>query len=116
MSHPKNTTEAPPTQAGPLVTMATKFNQNGGEYFFSTVPGISCSEAFNFASANLSAAEDLLGQLVQVNASCNLAFAIRALVGQARALIDSGVGSVEQAEDLAPQNQPSPVRGAEVSQ
>lgn len=115
MSHPKNTTEAPPTQAGLLVTMATKFNQNGDEYFFSTVPGVSCAEAFSFASASLSAAEDLLAQLVQVNASCNLAFAIRTLVGQARALIDSGVGAVEHAEDFAPQKPASPVRGAGVS-
>lgn len=99
-----------------LVTTSHEFNQNGEGFFFATLPGVSCSEAFNLASASLGAAEDLLGQLVQVNEVCNLAFAIRTLVGQARALVDSGIEAVEHAEDLAPQNTTSQGRGAEVSE
>lgn len=83
----------------PLVTTAHQFNQNSQGFFFATVPGVSCSDALNLASASLASAEDLLGQLVQLNSSCHVAFAVRALVSQAKALIDSGVVSVEQAED-----------------
>lgn len=94
----------------PLVTTSHQFNKNGQEHFFATVPGVSCADAFNLASANLSSAEDLLGQLVQLDESCHLAFAIRALVSQAKALVDSGVVAVEQAEDPIPR-----FGGAEVS-
>lgn len=117
---PKNTTELPLRQAGLvtslLVTTSHQFNQNGSGFFFATVPGVSCSDAFNLASASLSSAEDLLGQLVQIDSSCHLAFAVRALVGQAKALLDSGVVSVERAEDLMSQSQPAPIRGAEACQ
>ncbi|UTL92439.1 hypothetical protein [Pseudomonas fluorescens] len=87
----------------PLVTTSHQFCQNGQGHFFAVVPGVSCSEAFNLASANLSSAEDLLGQLVQIEESCHLAFAVRALVSQAKALLDSGVVAVERAEDPIPQ-------------
>lgn len=100
----------------PLVTVSHTFNQNGQDYFFATVPGVSCADAFNLASTNLNAAEELLGRLVQIDESCHLAFAIRALVSQAKALVDSGVVAVEQVSDLAPQNATSPARGAEVTQ
>lgn len=96
-----------------LVTTSCEFNQNGQGFFFATVSGVSCSEAFNLASVSLGAAEELLEQLVQVSEVCNLAFAIRTLVGQAKALVDSGVEAVEHAEDSAPQNLTFPVRGAE---
>lgn len=86
-----------------LPTASHQFNQNGDGFFFATVPGVSCSDALNLASANLASAEDLLGQLVQIDESCHLAFAVRALVSQAKALVDSGVVAVEQAEDPIPQ-------------
>ncbi|AZL69230.1 hypothetical protein [Pseudomonas oryziphila] len=85
-----------------LVTTSHQFNQNGEEFFFATVPGVRCSDAFNFASAGLAAAEDLLGQLVQIDETCHLAFAVRALVSQAKALIDSGIVAVEQVGDPIP--------------
>lgn len=97
-----------------LVTTSHQFNQNGEGFFFATVPGVNCTDAFNLASAGLAAAEDLLGQLVQIDESCHLAFAVRALVSQSKALIDSGVVAVEQIED-APRNSRLPDRGAEVS-
>lgn len=87
----------------PLVTVSHQFNQNGPGFFFATVPGVNCADAFNLASASLGAAEDLLGRLVQIDEACNLAYAVRALVAQAKALVDSGVVAVEQAEDPIPQ-------------
>jgi len=98
----------------PLVITSHQFNRNGQGYFFATVSGVSCADALNLASANLDAAEDLLGQLAQIEESCHLAFAVRALVSQAKALLDSAVPGIEQAEDFAPQSQSSLDRGAEV--
>lgn len=95
-----------------LVTTSHEFRQNGDRFFFATVPGISCADAFNLASASLASAEDLLGELVQLNQSCHVAFAVRALVSQAKALVDSGVVAVEHAEGLAPQKADAPIRGA----
>ncbi len=100
--------------SGSLTTTSHEFSQNGQGFFFATSSGVSCSEAFNLASVSLGAAEELLGQLVQINEVCHLAFAIRTLVGQAKALVDSGVVAVEHAEDLAPQNPAPLIRGAEV--
>ena len=99
----------------PFVTTSSTFGQNGREFFFATVPGVSCADALNLASASLSSVEDLLGQLVQIEESCHVAFAIRALASQAKALIDSSVTAFELAEVPAPQNKTSPACGAEVS-
>ena len=100
----------------PLVTSSSTFGQNGREFFFATVPGVSCADALNLASASLSSVEDLLGQLVQIEESCHVAFAIRALASQAKALVDASVMAFESAEaPFAPQNKTSPVCRVEVS-
>lgn len=100
--HPKNNTTASSTQecvlASLLVTRAVEFSPVSGGSLFAVVQGISCGDAMNVASASLSSAEALLGDLVADGDSVHQAYAIRALVREAKALIDSSVVSVELAE------------------
>lgn len=103
--HPKNTTGASPTQAGAtsalLVTGSSDFGSVGSVSLFTTVRGVSCGVALNVASASLSSAQHLLGDLIDIDESCHLACAVRALVQEAKALIDSSVLAVELAEGKA---------------
>lgn len=103
--HPKNTTRASLAQAGAtpalLVTGSSDFGTVGSSSLFTTIGGVSCSVALNAASASLSSAQYLLGDLIDIDESCHLAFAVRALVWEAKALIDSSVLAVELSEDKA---------------
>ncbi len=100
--HPKNNTAASIAQASVnrdhLVTRICEFSPIGGGSVFSVVAGLSCGDAMNVASASLSSAEALLGDLVADGNGVHHAYAIRALVREAKALIDASVVSVERAE------------------
>lgn len=85
----------PPT----LVTVKTEFGVAGKGFLFAVNAGADCSVALNFASASLASADSLLRDLVDVGEGVHLAFAVRALVREAKALIDSSVVAVERAED-----------------
>ncbi|WP_099431215.1 hypothetical protein [Pseudomonas mosselii] len=99
-----------------LVTTSHQFSKNGQEFFFATVPGLSCGGALNVASAILQGAESFCCMLIDSQRSAAEVSAIRILIEQAKALIDASVVSVERAEDLVPQSQSSPIRGAEARQ
>lgn len=101
--HPKNSTVTPLTQVSRdaclLVTSVSEFGPVVGGSLFSVLAGLSCGDAMNAASTNLSSAEALLGDLVADSDSVHHAYAIRTLVREAKALIDSSVVAVERAED-----------------
>lgn len=79
--------------------------------------GSSCYAAIEAASAILASVNVLLGGLIDDGPdNGDEIYGIRALTMQCEAMLDSVAVAVRAAEDLAPQNQPSPVRGAEVSQ
>ena len=103
--HQKNTTPKSPAQAGVvpglLVTESSDFGTVGSISLFTTVRGVSCGAALNVASASLSSAQHLLGDLIDINESCHLAYAVRVLVQEAKALIDSSVLAVERTEGNA---------------
>jgi hypothetical protein len=103
--HPENTTEISPAQAGAgqglLVTESSDFGAVGSVSLFTTARGVSCGVALNVASASLSSAQHLLGDLIDINESCHLAYAVRTLVQQAKSLIDSTVLAVERVEGKA---------------
>ena len=102
--HPKNNTTDSSAQGSVLgsllVTRVSEFNPVSGGSLFAVVEGVSCGDAMNEASASLSSAEALLGDLVADGDSVHQAYAIRALVREAKALIDSSVISVELAEGV----------------
>lgn len=79
--------------------------------------GTSCYLAIEAASTILSGVNAMLAGLVDAAPdNANEVYAIRVLTQQCEALIDAVAGSIREAEDLAPQNQTPPVRGAEVTQ
>lgn len=81
-----------------LVTESSSFGFVGSISLFSVTRGVSCGAALNVASASLSSAQHLLGDLIDIDGSCHLAYAVRALVQEAKALIDSSVLAVELVE------------------
>ncbi|WP_236167082.1 hypothetical protein [Pseudomonas fulva] len=79
--------------------------------------GSSCYMAIEAASTILSGVNGLLAGLVDdAPDNANEIYAIRVLTQQCEALIDAVAASIREAEDLAPQNLTSLVRGAEVTQ
>lgn len=99
----------------PLVTSMQRFTTSGVSY--QVEAGTSCSVALMAAGTILSGVNILLGSLIDEadEQSCQL-FAIRTLTMQVEALIDSVEAPIRAAEDFAPQNLVSPVRGAGVSE
>lgn len=96
-----------------LVTRAQRFVVSGISY--QVEAGTSCSTTLAAAGSILSGVNIILGDLIAEDEfSCQL-FAIRTLVMQVEALIGAVEDPVRAAELLAPQDQTSPVRGAEVS-
>lgn len=83
-----------------LVTVKTGFGVGAKGFLFTVNAGVDCSDALNVASASLDSADSLLRDLVDGGEGVHLAFAVRALVREAKALIDSSVVAVERAEDL----------------
>lgn len=79
--------------------------------------GTGCYTTIEAASSILSSVNALLGSLVDAapDNGCEI-YGIRALTMQCEAMLDAVAVAVRDAEDLAPQNPASPVRGAEVSQ
>ncbi|WP_236180939.1 hypothetical protein [Pseudomonas mosselii] len=82
-----------------LETVKTEFGIGVNGFLFAVNAGVECSDALNVASASLASADSLLRDLVDVGEGVHLAFAVRALVREAKALIDSSVVAVERAED-----------------
>ncbi len=98
-----------------LVTRTTGFLVSG--VALQVNPGTSCYTAIEAASSMLSSVNALLGALVAEGPdNGNEVHGVRVLTQHCEALIDSVAVAIREAEDLAPQNQPSPVRGAEASQ
>ena len=99
----------------PLVTQDTRFTSSGVEFEIKFCT--SCNTAITAAGAMLSSVNCLLGNLIGDGAegSCEL-YAIRVLTLQCEALLEAIEIPMRDMEDLAPQNQVSSVRGAEVSQ
>lgn len=97
-----------------LATKVQRFAVSGVSY--QVEAGTSCSTAIAAAGSILSGINILLGKLIDEadEQTCEL-FAIRTLTMQVEALLGSVEDPVRRAEDLAPQNPISPVRGAEVS-
>ncbi len=81
------------------------------------LPGTSCYAAIESASSILSSVNALLGALVAEGSdNGNEVHGVRVLTQHCEALLDSVALAIREAEDLAPQNPPSPDRGAEASQ
>ncbi|MEF0146511.1 hypothetical protein [Pseudomonas guariconensis] len=78
--------------------------------------GTSCNTAITAAGAMLSSVNHLLSNLIGDGAegSSDL-YAIRILTAHCEALLEAIELPVRDAEDLAPQKETSPVRGAEVT-
>ncbi|MFI8555817.1 hypothetical protein [Pseudomonas putida] len=80
-------------------------------------PGTSCYAAIEAASSMLSSVNALLGALVGEGPdNGNEIYGVRVLTQHCEALLDSVAVAIREAEDLAPQNPTSPLRGAEVHQ
>lgn len=98
-----------------LVTRIQRFAVSGVSYQVES--GTHCSTALVAAGSILSGVNILLGNLIdRANEQACELYAIRTLTMQVEAMIDSMEVPIREAEDLAPQNPPSPDRGAEVSQ
>lgn len=97
------TTIVTSTQVFPISGVSFQVNQ-----------GTSCYTAIEAASSILSSVNALLGNLVDEapDNGCEI-YGIRVLTMQCGAMLDAVVVSVRDAEDLAPQNRTSQVRGAE---
>ncbi|WP_054902597.1 hypothetical protein [Pseudomonas sp. NBRC 111131] len=79
--------------------------------------GSSCYAAIESASSMLSSVNALLGVLVAEGPdNGNEIYGVRVLTQHCEALLDSVAISIREAENRAPQNPNSPVRGAEVTQ
>ncbi|MFT2184346.1 hypothetical protein [Pseudomonas putida] len=98
-----------------LVTRLQRFAVSGVS--FQVEDGTHCSTALVAAGSILSGVNILLGTLIDQadEQACEL-YAIRTLTMQVEAMIGSMEVPIRAAEDLAPQNPTSQVRGAEVHQ
>lgn len=98
-----------------LVTRIQRFAVSGVSY--QVEAGAPCSVALVAAGSILSGVNILLGNLIDQadEQACEL-YAIRTLTMQVEAMIDSMEVPIRDAEDRAPQNPTSPVRGAEATQ
>lgn len=113
MAHPKNTTAQSTAQH--LVSSTQGFLISGVS--LQVNQGSGCYTTIDAASSILSSVNVLLGNLVSdaPDNGCEI-YGIRVLTMQCEAMLDSVAVAVRNAEDLAPQNATSPVRGAEVTQ
>lgn len=97
-----------------METVAHEFCTQGALRFCTTISGVPCSDAINFASAILHSASRVCAVLIDLEREAAGLHAVMILIDQAKALVDSAVPGIEQAEDFAPQSQSSLDRGAEV--
>ena len=81
-----------------LLTRAHDFATAGESAFCSTLAGAPCSEAINYASAILQSAIKVCDLLIDSGQSASGVHAVRTLVEQAKALVDSTMLAVELAE------------------
>lgn len=81
------------------------------------LPGTSCYAAIESASSILPSVNALLGALMSAAPdNGEEIYGVWVLTQHCEALIDSVAVAIRDAEDRAPQNLTSPVRGAEVTQ
>ncbi|MEA5670459.1 hypothetical protein VA602_03795 [Pseudomonas sp. MH2] len=85
-----------------LMTCHAPFRQIGDNHMFAVQPGVSCSDALSASSELLQGAEALCNYLIDANLGAAEANACKALIQQARALVNASVLSVERAEHPAP--------------
>lgn len=117
--HPKNTTHPSLSQEAGLqpplmTTVAHEFSTQGALRFCTTISGVPCSDAINFASAILHSASRVCSALIDFEREAAGLHAVMVLVEQAKALVDSAVPGIELAEGFAPRSQSSLDRDAEV--
>lgn len=82
-----------------LVTQHTPFWRSGDQHFFTVEEGIGCAEALCASSELLQGAQALCNHLIDAQLGAVEASAIKALLQQAKALVDASVLSVERASD-----------------
>lgn len=85
-----------------LVTQHTPFRPSASGNFFAVQAGVDCEDALCVSSELLQGAEALCNHLIDSELGAVEAAAIKALLQQAKALIDASVLAVERAASPAP--------------